>query len=181
MNPSRLQPRFGDKTLGVKVLCPEKEAAVSRGLQQSLGENSTLCCLLCRKSIISERRFETATYQVYMKKKTEKKNQAIMQVLYGIEKLLKSYPRKLGVSMRSRVLDGVCRFLLTPLAPHSHMWGQSTLIISSVSPKRDRGPKRVAVYNIFQVRKQRTRSPTKHATKALSVVRSYRIPYTPCI
>ena len=129
MNPSRLQPRFGDKTLGVKVLCPEKEAAVSRGLQQSLGENSTLCCLLCRKSIISERRFETATYQVYMKKKTEKKNKAIMQVLYGIEKLLKSYPRKLGVSMRSRVLDGVCRFLLTPLAPHSHMWGQSTLII----------------------------------------------------
>ena len=32
---------------------------------------------------------------------------------------------------------------LTPLAPHSHMWGQSTLIISSLSQKRDWGPKRV--------------------------------------
>ena len=33
--------------------------------------------------------------------------------------------------------------VLTPLAPHSHMWGQFTLIISSLSPKRDWGPKRV--------------------------------------
>ena len=38
----------------------------------------------------------------------------------------------------SAVLKG-----LTPLAPHSHMWGQSTLSISSLSPKRDWGPKRV--------------------------------------
>ena len=33
--------------------------------------------------------------------------------------------------------------LLTPLAPYSHMWGQHTLIISSLSPKRNWGPKRV--------------------------------------
>ena len=32
---------------------------------------------------------------------------------------------------------------LTPLAPYSHMWGQHTLIISSLSPKRNWGPKRV--------------------------------------
>ena len=29
------------------------------------------------------------------------------------------------------------------LEPHTHMWGQNTLIISSVSPKRDWGPQRV--------------------------------------
>ena len=32
---------------------------------------------------------------------------------------------------------------LTPLAPHSHKWGQNTLIISILSPKRDCSPKRV--------------------------------------
>ena len=32
---------------------------------------------------------------------------------------------------------------LTLLEPHSHMWGQFTLNISSLSPKRDWGPKRV--------------------------------------
>ena len=32
---------------------------------------------------------------------------------------------------------------ITLLEPHSHMWGQNTLIISSLSPKRDCGPKRV--------------------------------------
>ena len=33
--------------------------------------------------------------------------------------------------------------MLTLLEPHSHMWGQTSLIISSLSPKRDWGPKRV--------------------------------------
>ena len=33
--------------------------------------------------------------------------------------------------------------LLTPLAPHSHMWGQGTLIISSLPPNRDCGTKGV--------------------------------------
>ena len=33
--------------------------------------------------------------------------------------------------------------ILTLLEPHSHMWGQSTLIIRNLSPKRDWGPKRV--------------------------------------
>ena len=32
---------------------------------------------------------------------------------------------------------------LTLLEPHSHMWGQNILIISSLSPKRDWGPERV--------------------------------------
>ena len=35
--------------------------------------------------------------------------------------------------------------LLTLLAPHSHMWGQSTLTVSSLSPKREWGPKRVKI------------------------------------
>ena len=35
------------------------------------------------------------------------------------------------------------RAVLTLLEPHSHIWGQNTLIISSLSPKRDWGPKRV--------------------------------------
>ena len=35
------------------------------------------------------------------------------------------------------------RHALTLLEPHSHIWGQNTLIISSLSPKRDWGPKRV--------------------------------------
>ena len=33
--------------------------------------------------------------------------------------------------------------VLTLLAPHSHMWGQITLTVSSLSPKREWGPKRV--------------------------------------
>ena len=38
---------------------------------------------------------------------------------------------------------GCMFFTLTLLDPHSHMWGQNTLIISSLSPERDWGPKRV--------------------------------------
>ena len=37
-------------------------------------------------------------------------------------------------------------YSLTLLEPHSHMWGQDALIISSLSPKRDWGPKRVNTY-----------------------------------
>ena len=37
----------------------------------------------------------------------------------------------------------MCRMRLTLLAPQSHIWGQSTQTISSLSPKRDWGPKRV--------------------------------------
>ena len=44
-----------------------------------------------------------------------------------------------------RICLGNVRVYLTLLEPHSHIWGQFTLNISSLSPKRDWGPKRVKV------------------------------------
>ena len=41
------------------------------------------------------------------------------------------------------VLRGILRIALTLLEPQSHMWGQTTQMSSSLSPKRDCGPKRV--------------------------------------
>ena len=41
---------------------------------------------------------------------------------------------------------------LTPLAPHSYIGGQSTIVISSLSPKRDWGPKRVKNLTVQNIR-----------------------------
>ena len=38
---------------------------------------------------------------------------------------------------------------LTLLEPHSHVWGQNPLIMSSLSPKRDWGPKRVKIDSVL--------------------------------
>ena len=50
---------------------------------------------------------------------------------------------------------------LTPLAPHSHMWGQSTLITRSLPPKRDCGPKRVKYTSLAKA--VTTRGSTSYA------------------
>ena len=45
-------------------------------------------------------------------------------------------------TLRSTHAVRVCILpVLTSLEPHSHIWGQNALIISSLSPKRDWGPK----------------------------------------
>ena len=41
-------------------------------------------------------------------------------------------------------------YMLTLLALHSHVWGQSTQTISSLPPKRDWGPKRGEPKNIMK-------------------------------
>ena len=41
----------------------------------------------------------------------------------------------------------IMKYISCELEPHSHKWGQITLNISSLSPKRDWGPKRVKLTN----------------------------------
>ena len=51
-----------------------------------------------------------------------------------------------------RVALNLTTSMLTPLAPHSHTWGQRTLNLSSLPPKRDWGPKRVNIRNFCELR-----------------------------
>ena len=81
--------------------------------------------------------------------------------------------------------------LLTPLEPQSHMWGQTTQISSSLSPKRDCGSKGVntisqawVVDKFMRIAMQQpftdSFSPTKHEKKKvafdITLFQSYATP-----
>ena len=65
-----------------------------------------------------------------------------ISVFLGINSFLLLISRKIPKFRENTKKTGK-RSSLTPLEPHSHMWGQNTLIMSSLSPKRDWGSKRV--------------------------------------